>query len=104
MISVIATIRTKPGKLEEFVQAFQELVPKVLAEDGCIEYFPATDIDSGIDAQAPLRADCMTVLEKWESPAALAAHLAAPHMSDFRDRTAGLVEDLTIHVVEPRDS
>ena len=103
MISVIATIQTKAGKLEEFMKIFRELVPEVLAEDGCIEYFPATDIDSGIGAQAPLRPDCMTVIEKWASPAALTAHLAAPHMGVFRDRTADLVEDLTLRVVEPRN-
>jgi quinol monooxygenase YgiN len=101
MISVIATIQTKPGKLDEFIAAFQALVPEVLAEEGCIEYFPATDIDSRIEAQSPVRPDCLTVLEKWESSATLAAHLAAPHMSAFREHTSQLVEDLTIHVVQP---
>ena len=103
MISVIATIKTKPGRLQEFITEFQQLVPEVLEEDGCIEYFPATDLDSGIEAQAPVRSDCMTVIEKWESPSALAAHLAAPHMGAFRERTVTLIEDLTIHVVEPLD-
>ena len=103
MINVIASITIKEGKTGEFLEVFKANVPLVHDEDGCIEYFPATDIDSGIGAQAPLRPDCMTVIEKWASPAALTAHLAAPHMGVFRDRTADLVEDLTLHVVEPRN-
>ena len=44
MIHVIATIETAPGRREAFLAAFQELVPDVRAEKGCLEYGPAVDL------------------------------------------------------------
>ena len=44
MIHVLATIEVAPGRREEFLAAFQELVPDVRAEKGCLEYGPAIDL------------------------------------------------------------
>lgn len=101
MISVIATITTKPDQRNAFVAIFKELMPQVRAEDGCIEYFPAVDVDSGIDMQGGARDHVVTVLEKWESLDALKSHLDAPHMHEFRGRVQALVESLTLQVVQP---
>jgi quinol monooxygenase YgiN len=43
----------------------------------------------------------VTVVEKWESPAALHAHLAAPHMASFRERVKGMVTGIEIRVLAP---
>ena len=102
MISVIATITTKAGMRDQFLAEFKKLVPDVLAEQGCIEYMPATDVATGIPQQPALRNDCLMVIEKWDSVEALRAHLVAPHMDAFRERTQNLVEGLEILVVQPQ--
>ena len=75
MICVIATIDVAPGRREEMLAATRQIVPKVRAEKGCIEYGPMIDAPSGMPAQGPIRPDVVTMVEKWESLAALEAHL-----------------------------
>ena len=99
MIHVIASIGVKPGKRAEFIELFQKNVPNVLAEAGCIEYIPAVDAESGIDAQWKDES-VVTVIEKWETLDALKAHLDAPHMQQFRADTAELVDDVSLTVLE----
>ncbi|HUG71480.1 MAG TPA: putative quinol monooxygenase [Pirellulaceae bacterium] len=101
MIYVIATIEIAAGKRDEFVEAFRANVPNVLAEEGCIEYEPTVDLATEIPAQPDLRTDVVTVVEKWESLAALKAHLVAPHMVSFRERVKDLVKGVSIQVLEP---
>ena len=99
MIHVVASIGVKPGKREAFIKIFKSNVPKVLAEDGCIEYSPAVDTKSGIDAQWQDET-VVTVIEKWATIEALHAHLAAPHMEQFKTDTADLVEDVSLTILE----
>ena len=99
MIHVIASIGVGWGKRAEFIEIFKANVPAVLAENGCIEYVPAIDTDSGIEAQW-LDETVVTVIEKWATLDALHAHLAAPHMEQFRQDTAQLVEDVSLSVLE----
>ena len=99
MIHVIAAITIKPGQRAAFLERFKNNVPNVLAEEGCVEYAPAVDVDSGIDVQTK-DANVVTVIEKWETLAALRAHLAAPHMARYREDTADLTEGLTLSVLE----
>lgn len=41
MISIIATLKVKEGKMDEAVQLLKEIVPKVrAAEPGCLAYVP----------------------------------------------------------------
>jgi quinol monooxygenase YgiN len=100
MIHVIATINTAPGRRHELLNAFHGLVPQVRAESGCLEYGPAIDLDTPLSGQ-PARSDVVTVVEKWESPAALKDHLAAPHMNRFRESVKDIVTGLEIRVLEP---
>ena len=51
MIDVIASIRVKNGFRDEFVQKFKANLPAVLAEEGCIDYYPATDVESKLGIQ-----------------------------------------------------
>jgi quinol monooxygenase YgiN len=101
MIYVIATIEVAAGKRAEVLAEFRRIAPLVRAEDGCIEYGPAVDVPSGLAAQPPARPDVITVIEKWASLDALRAHTAAPHMDEYRRRVAGLVQRVTLHVLEP---
>jgi quinol monooxygenase YgiN len=101
VIHVIATIRTAAGRREEFLEAFGALVPLVRAEAGCLEYGPAIDWDADIAGASSVRPDVVTVVEKWETPAALQAHLAAPHVVRYRERVKDLVTGLEIRVLRP---
>jgi quinol monooxygenase YgiN len=101
MIHVIATIRTVSAGREALLEAFRELIPLVQAEAGCIEYGTAVDLATPIPGTATVRDDAVTVIEKWESVAALEGHLAAPHMLKHRERVKGLVTAVEIRVLAP---
>lgn len=100
MIVVIASISVKPGTVDEFLTAFKANVPAVLAEDGCIEYMPTLDVESGIPVQQSDPA-VVTICEKWESLEHLKAHLTAPHMLAYREKVAHIVEGTTLKVLGP---
>ncbi|PQO42900.1 putative quinol monooxygenase [Blastopirellula marina] len=101
MIHVIATIEIEPGCREQFLSAFHDLVPLVHAEKGCIEYGPTVDVDTGIAAQGPLRDNVVTVMEKWESIDHLKAHLAAPHMEEYKTKVHEIVIGMKLQVLKP---
>lgn len=98
MISVIATIHVKQGGRATFLKAFKDNLENVRAERGCVEYFPAVDIDAEIPAQV-LDPQTVTVIEKWQSVEALHEHLKAPHMLAYREQVADIVERIEIKVL-----
>lgn len=99
MINVLASIQLKSGSRDEFLKHFTDNVPAVLQEAGCIEYFPAVDVESGLEIQE-LDADSVTVIEKWESLDALHAHLRAPHMAAYKEKVKDIVVSLSLKVLE----
>ena len=99
MIYVIASIKVKPGMLPEYRKAVGVIVPLVREEKGCIEYIPAIDIAADLPPQA-LDANTVTIIEKWESLAALRDHLAAPHMADYREKTKDIIAALSLKVLQ----
>jgi len=101
MIYVIATIQITAGRRDDFVAEFKGIVPAVLAEDGCIQYGPTVDIDTGLDRQAAIQSNEVVVIEKWKSIEHLQAHLTSPHVCEFRDRTKDFVEGASLRIVEP---
>ena len=101
MIHVLAIITAKPGQRDAVLEQFRANVPAVLAEEGCIEYGPAIDAEPGAPFQARLGADSFAVIEKWESPAALAAHAASPHMAAYGARVKDMLASRVIHILAP---
>jgi quinol monooxygenase YgiN len=101
MIIVLATIELQSGKRPDFLAEFRKIIPAVRAEAGCMEYFPAIDTVSGLPVQGQLRDDVVVVVEKWESVAALEAHLIAPHMMDYRPKVKPLVKRVTLQILSP---
>ena len=99
MINVVATISLKPGTRAEFLKFFNANVPAVLAEDGCVEYVPTVDVDSGLEAQCKDE-DSVVVIEKWETLAALHAHSEAPHMLEFRKNAGEMMEGVSLKVLQ----
>ena len=101
MIHVLAIITAKPGQREAILEAFRANMPAVRAEQGCIEYGPATDAEGVGKFQTPFGPDTFVVIEKWESAAALKAHAAAPHMAEYAAKTRDMIASRVIHVLSP---
>ena len=99
MINVLASVKIKPGTRDRFLAVFNENASAVLAEDGCIEYFPTVDADSTVQSQARDE-NVVTVIEKWESLEALNVHLKAPHMVAFREKAGDMIESLSLKILE----
>jgi quinol monooxygenase YgiN len=100
MIAVIATIETIPGGRDRLRAIFEDLVPQVLAEKGCLEYGPYIDLETGLTG-APPRENVVVMIEKWESVEALEAHLKTPHMLAFRRDTEPLRLNLKLQILAP---
>lgn len=98
MIIVIATVELADGTRDSFLKEFNNIVPAVLAEVGCIEYGPTVDADTDLEKQSrnPNR---VTIVEKWESLAALKAHLVAPHMLEYRPKVADFVQNSELRIL-----
>lgn len=101
MIHVLAIITTKPGQREAVLDAFRANMPAVHAEDGCIEYGPATDTPDAGRIQTPLGPDSFVVIEKWASMEHLKAHAAAPHMAAYGAAVKDMLAGRVIHVLSP---
>ena len=99
MINVIASVRVKTGRRSDFLEIFKSNVPKVREEKGCIEYFPAVDVDAGLPPQI-LDENGVTIIEKWDSLEDLRNHLNAPHMQDYREKVGDMVESTSIKVLQ----
>ena len=101
MIHVIATIELKPNSREAYLPVLQKNVANVKAEEGCLAYEPAVDIDSGLPAQGMVRENVVTIVEAWESLEHLVAHLKTPHMAAYRDAVADYVENVSVQIMSP---
>jgi quinol monooxygenase YgiN len=101
MIHVVAIIAAKPGMRDAILKEFHANMPAVHAEKGCIEYGPAVDAEGIGSFQAKFGPDTFVVIEKWESPEALRAHAASPHMTAYAAKTRDMIASRTIHVLQP---
>jgi quinol monooxygenase YgiN len=101
MIHVLAIITAKPGMRDAILKEFRANMPAVHAENGCIEYGPATDAEGMGGFQTKFGDDTFVVIEKWESPDALKAHAAAPHMAAYGAKTRDMIASRVIHVLSP---
>jgi quinol monooxygenase YgiN len=99
MVNVIASIRVKAGRVSEFLEIFKSNVPSVTQERGCIEYFPAVDIDADLPPQS-LDENVVTIIEKWESLDALRDHLKTPHMLAYKENVKDIVEEVSLKVLK----
>ena len=71
MVKVTAVNYVKADGLEGFLAVAKELVEKTNALDkGCVKYELCRDVNN------PL---CFVMLEEWENPASLDAHMKAEH-------------------------
>ncbi len=72
---IAGTVRVPPEKLEAFRPHMIAMLTATRAEDGCLAYSYAVDVeDPGL----------IRVHEAWRDAAALEAHFKAPHLADWR--------------------
>jgi quinol monooxygenase YgiN len=100
MLHVLAEIDLHPGTREQFIAEFHRIVPLVRVEAGCLEYGPAVDAETEI-ANQHRDPDRVTIIEKWESLSHLQAHLAAPHMVEYRPKVKEFIRQATLRILEP---
>ena len=99
MIHVIAVITAKPGMRDTILTHFRANVPAVKAEQGCIEYGAAVDVEGGPFAK--FGPDTFVVIEKWETMDDLKAHGASEHMKAYGAKNKDLVANRAVHVLSP---
>jgi quinol monooxygenase YgiN len=101
VVHVVAILTSHPGKREEVLAAFNENVPNVLAEEGCIEYGATIDTEDAGSIQSTLGPDTFVAIEKWQSVNHLKAHAETPHMAIFGGKVQDLMVGRVIHVLSP---
>jgi len=74
VVHVVVTMQIRQGKVDEFLEAVRELTPYVLQEPGCLAYDFTTDVASPLGIQEPVDDHRVTLIERWESMAALETH------------------------------
>jgi quinol monooxygenase YgiN len=80
-IIVMGEFRLPPENLEAARPAMEKVVSLTRAENGCLGYAYAFDLsEPGL----------VRVSEKWTDADALSAHLAAPHMDEWKRVREGL--------------
>lgn len=101
LIHIVAVITAHPGKRGEILSAFNQNVPLVHQEDGCIEYGAVVDTENVGSFQTKLGDDTFFVIEKWESLDHLMAHATSDHMKSYAAKTKVLIASRKIHVLSP---
>ena len=74
MISVIAKIPIKEGKVEEAIQAFKELMVQVAKEEGTLMYTMN---------RAQSNPNSLVIMERYKDKAALDGHSSTPYFKAF---------------------
>jgi quinol monooxygenase YgiN len=92
-VSVVVTAVFHPaaGRKAELIEALCAAIPAVHREEGC-RLYAIHDADDGT----------ITMIEKWDSPEALAAHAAGPAVQALRAAVADLVaQPATVTTMSP---
>ena len=99
MIHVLASITVQASRRDAFLEIFKANVPKVLEEEGCIEYSATVDFSTEVPIQET-DPNVVTVVEKWETFPHLEAHFTAPHMLEYKAEVEDMVEDVSLKILE----
>lgn len=81
VLVVSGTITVDAAHVDRVRELVRVVTAATLSEPGCLSY------GFWLDPEQPGR---LRVFEEWASAAALQDHLAAPHMTEFREGLAGL--------------
>lgn len=94
MLLIEGWLQLGAGEFDKVAASAAAMVAATRAEDGCIHYAFARDIDDP---------DLIRISEKWRDGDALAAHSASAHMAEFNRTMAGVVRtgaDLRLYSAE----
>jgi quinol monooxygenase YgiN len=91
MVHVVAWLRIKEGKLQQFAEMFREFAITVRREKGCIRFAAGVDLDTAFPPQT-MEKNVVTFLETWEDLDALKAHNASPHVQAHAEKSMDMVE------------
>ncbi|MBR7131557.1 MAG: antibiotic biosynthesis monooxygenase [Lentisphaeria bacterium] len=94
MIYVIARMELYENCKDAMQEILAKTVPQVLSEDGCIMYTPCWDHDAQ-DGRF------LTIVEAWTSLDMQQAHLAAPHMVEYREAVKDLRKGCDVQILDP---
>jgi quinol monooxygenase YgiN len=97
-VVVVAVIRAKPGVEDQLEALFQELIPQVQAEDGCLLYALHRSVDDPVQ---------WLMIERWASRQALGQHEKQPALRAFGQRAGGLLEGppaVSVYEAQPAGS
>lgn len=86
MIIVIAKLKVKPGKKAELFELAKNVIAATRAEKACISY---ELLDNPYDESSSV------FVERWTSKEMLAQHLKAPHLIEWRTKSAALLDGET---------
>ncbi|PLY05020.1 MAG: antibiotic biosynthesis monooxygenase [Arcobacter sp.] len=86
-ISLIIDIVVKVGLRDKQIEAFNELSPHVLKEEGCIQY-ELKEVQGDTNR--------FIILEKWASEEALLAHDKTAHMMEAESKSPLFREKTTV--------
>ena len=99
MIHVLASITVKASERTAFLEILKANVPKVLKEEGCLEYSATVDFPTEVPIQEA-NPNVVTVVEKWETFAHLQAHFTAPHILEYKTKVEGMVEEVSLKILK----
>ena len=99
MIHVLASITVKASEHYAFLEIFKANIPKVLKEQGCLEYSATVDFLTKLliqEANPNVSDGC----GKWETFSHLQAHFTAPHMLEYKAKVEDMVEDVSLKILQ----
>ncbi len=83
MVAIIAKMKFKAGKIDEGIELFKNLVPKVREEEGTLAYGICRD---------KANPDLLVVIERYRDMQAIQAHSSSAHFKEF-SKTVGQLLD-----------
>ena len=86
-LTVVATLKARPGQERELLSMLQGLVGPTRAEEGCLRY----DLHRSDDEP-----DTFLFHETWESRPLWDAHMASPHLVAFGEANGAVTESWTL--------
>jgi quinol monooxygenase YgiN len=92
VIYVIAELRLKPGTHEKASAEARKVIAGTVKEAGCLAY------DFHLSVSDPTK---LVAVERWESRAALDAHMHTPHLQAWREAGKEFVIGRKVEIISP---
>jgi quinol monooxygenase YgiN len=83
MFVLIVKLKIKEGKTDEFIKAFQSVIPDVSKEEGTLSYM------LNRDEATP---NALVIVERYRDKEAFAAHCSAPYIVELVGKIEALMD------------